>query len=112
MAIVRSIPSTRVINGFQIATSDIAVVSEANYSTRGEEAIIIKGVPSCKLKLDSATTDHVKIKALTNVLILPDKNKIDEEWDEIYVESGACIEFRYAGNYWYIMSSDGLKLPD
>ena len=71
-----------------------------------------RSTPSCKLKLDSTTTDHVKIKALTNVLILPDKNKIDEEWDEIYVESGACIEFRYAGNHWYIMSSDGLKLPD
>jgi len=112
MAIVRSIPSTRVINGLQIATSDIAIVSELNYSTRGEEAIIIKDVPTCKLKLDSNTTDHIKVKVLTNVLILPDKNKIDEEWDEIIVESGACIEFRYAGNYWYIMSSDGLKLPE
>lgn len=110
MAIVRSIPSTRIINGFEISTSEIAIISETAYSTRGEEAIIVKSVPNCKLKLDSTTTDHIKIKALTNVLILPDKNRIDEEWDEISVESGACIEFRYAGNYWYIMSSDGLKL--
>jgi hypothetical protein len=85
-------------------------VSEPEYKTTGEYAIIITGVPNCKLKLDSTTTDRVKIKAMTNVLILPDINSIDEEWDEISLEKGACVEFVFINKNWYILSSDGLKI--
>ena len=38
-----------------------------------------------------------------------DVNKIDEEFDEIEMGRGACVEFRFCGNSWYILSSDGLK---
>jgi len=44
------------------------------------------------------------------VIIIPDNNSIDEEYDEINIEKGACVEFRLVMNNWYIMSSDGLKL--
>ena len=110
MSIIKSIPKEKIINGTSVRTSEYSVVSEIEYKTNGEYAIIITGVSNCKLKLDSTTTDRVKIKAMTNVLILPDINSIDEEWDEITLEKGACVEFVFINKNWYILSSDGLKI--
>jgi hypothetical protein len=110
MSIIRSIPVLKVINGVQIRTSEFAIVSEKEYKTTGEYAIVIRGVDSCKLKLDSTSTDRVKIKAMTTVLIIPDINSIDEEWDEISLEKGSCVEFVFINQNWYILSSDGLKI--
>ena len=112
MAIQRSIPSTRIINGVEIKTSESVLISETSYSTNGEYVIIVKNVQSCNLTLDSTTTDHVVIKALTKVIIIPDNNKIDEKYDEIEINVGACVEFFYTGGCWYILSSDGLKMGD
>ena len=109
MSIIKSIPCEKIINGYRVKTSDYCVVSEPEYKTTGEYAIIITGVPNCKLKLDSTTTDRVKIKAMTSVLILPDINSIDEEWDEISLEKGACVELYYEFGSWYVVSSDGIK---
>ena len=109
MAIIRTVPVRKIVNGFEVNTSSVAIVSEDFYSTKGEDVIIIRKVPFSKIKLDSTTTDHVKIKSLTNVLIIPDKSKIDEEWDELSISNGSCVEFRFAGGTWYIMSSDGIK---
>lgn len=110
MPILRSIPSTRIINGNEVKTSESLLLSEPSYVTNGEYAIVIKGVKYCELTLNSKTTDHVVIKALTSVLIKPDKNKIDEEFDEVEIHKGACVEFFYMGGSWYILSSDGLKI--
>ena len=110
MSIIRSIPALKIINGVQIRTSELARVSEKEYKTNGEYAIVIRGVDNCKLKLDSTTTDRVKIKAMTNVLVFPDINSIDEDWDEISLEKGACVEFVFINQNWYILSSDGLKV--
>jgi hypothetical protein len=54
--------------------------------------------------------DRVKIKAMTKVLITPDIGKIDEEWDEIDLDKGSCIELVCVNRNWYILSSDGLKI--
>lgn len=110
MPILKSIPSKKLINGFEIQTSENLLVSEPVYRTNGEYAIVIKGVDMCEVILDSKTTDHVVVKALTKVLIKPDKNKIDEEYDEVEINKGACVEFYFLGGCWYILSSDGLKL--
>lgn len=110
MAIVRSVPSEKIINGNIIKTSQNVVISESVYKTKGEDFIVVKSVDSSKIVLDSITTDHVTIKALTKVLILPDKGRIDEEFDEVFIDKGACVELSYCGGAWYIMSSDGLKL--
>ena len=110
MSIIKSIPKEKIINRTRVRTSEYSVVSEEEYKTNGGYAIIITGVSNCKLKLDSTTTDRVKIKAMTNVLILPDINSIDEEWDEITLEKGACVEFVFINKNWYILSSDGLKI--
>jgi hypothetical protein len=60
--------------------------------------------------LDSNTTEHIIIKALTKVFIRPSSGKIDEYYDEIFIDWGACVEFYMLENNWYIVSSDGLKL--
>ena len=109
MAILRTIPSTRVINGQFIETSEMALISEREYNTNGEECIIVKNVPNSTIILDSKTTDHIVVKSLTNVIIKPDIGKIDEEFDEVFADKYACIEFRFCTGNWYILSSDGLK---
>jgi hypothetical protein len=109
MAIIKSIPSRRIINGQVISTSEVSVVSELDYRTNGESCVIVRGVAQSFIVLDSLTTDHVVIKSMTNLTIRPDVGKIDEDYDEIVVDRFACIEFRFVGGTWYILSSDGLK---
>jgi hypothetical protein len=109
MAIVKSIPSRRIINGMVIDTSEISVVSESDYKTNGESCIIVRGVSESVIILDSKTTDHIVIKSMTKVTIKPDTGKIDEDYDELIADRYSCIEFRYVNGNWYILSSDGLK---
>ena len=109
MAIVKTIPSRRIINGMQITTSEISVVSELDYRTNGESCVIVTGIPFSVVVLDSRTTDHVLVKSMTQLTIRPDMGKIDEDYDEIVMDRYACVEFRFVGGTWYILSSDGLK---
>jgi hypothetical protein len=109
MAIVRSIPSQKIINGVTIVTSELVVINEPQYTTKGESAIVVRNVGHCTVFLDSNTTDHVTIKAVTDVTIKTTNGLIDEEYDEIVTSKGACVELRFIGGNWYIMSSDGLK---
>lgn len=109
MAIIKSIPSRKIINGTAINTSELALVSEFEYKTQGEFCIVVRGVPSSTITLDSTTTDHIVIKALTSVTVKPDVGTIDEEWDEISLDKFSCVEFQFVRGNWYILSSDGLK---
>ena len=109
MAIIKSIPSKKIIGGQVIQTSELSVVSELDYRTNGEFCIIVKGILESFIVLDSKTTDHVVIKALTKVTVRPDFGRIDEEWDELVLDKFACVEFQYVSGNWYILSSDGLK---
>ena len=108
MAIFRSIPSKRIINGHEVETSESAIVTNESYTTNGEYALIIKGVENCTIYLDSTTTDHIVIKSLTNVLVKSNE-LIDEEFNEVELTKGSCVEFMFIGSFWYILSSDGLK---
>jgi len=109
MAIVKTIPSKKIIGGMAIETSEISVVSETEYSTTGESCIVVRGVSQSIVTLNSKTTDHVVVKSMTRLTIKPDIGKIDEDYDEIVADKYACIEFRFMGGSWYILSSDGLK---
>jgi hypothetical protein len=109
MAIIKSIPSRKIINGLIIDSSEISVVSELDYKTNGESCIIVRGVSQSVITLNSITTDHVVIKSMTKVTIKPDVGKIDEDYDELVADQYACIEYRFVGGNWYILSSDGLK---
>jgi hypothetical protein len=86
------------------------IITESDYRTNGEILLVIKDVESCNITLDSNTTEHIIIKALTKVFIRPSSGKIDEYYDEIFIDWGACVEFYMLENNWYIVSSDGLKL--
>jgi hypothetical protein len=108
MAVFRSISSQRIINGNLIETSDSSIVSNKTYTTNGEYVIIIKGVDLCVITLDHTNTDHVVIKSLTNTLVKSD-TLIDEEFSEVELTKGSCVEFKKIGDYWYVLSSDGLK---
>jgi hypothetical protein len=109
MSIIRTIPSQRLINGEVINTSEVSLVSEREYQTKGEECIIVRGVSESVVTLNSKTTDHIVVKAMTMITIKPDIGKIDEDYDEIVMDRYACVEFRFCGGSWYILSSDGLK---
>jgi hypothetical protein len=109
MAIIRSTPSERIINGQVIISSENALVSETQFRTKGESTVVIKDVEFSKVILDHSSTDHIVIKALTKVLILPSSGRIDEEFDEILIDKGACVDFKFISGNWYILSSDGLK---
>lgn len=110
MTIVKSIPAEKLYRGRVIKTSEIAMVSENFYETAGEDVVVVRNIDFSKIKLNSTNTDHVTIKALTKVLIVPDIGQIDEEFDEILIDRGACVELRFCTGLWYIMSSDGLKM--
>lgn len=108
MAIFKSEIIKKYINGVLVETSDECIVTNESYTTSGESVILVKDVEYSEILLNSETTDHVIIKALTKVLVKGD-NKIDEEFDEIELDRGACVEFRNISGLWYILSSDGLK---
>jgi hypothetical protein len=109
MAIVRTIPTQRIINGLLIETSEVSIISEKEYQTNGESCIIVRGVIESTIILNSKTTDHIVVKAMIPTTIKPDVGKIDEDYDEIVMDRYSCVEFRFAGGNWYILSSDGLK---
>jgi len=109
MAIVKTIPSRKIIGGIAIETSEISVVSEREYTTTGESCVVVRGVSESIITLNSKTTDHVVVKSMTRLTIKPDTGKIDEDYDEIVADKYSCIEFRFCSGNWYILSSDGLK---
>ena len=86
------------------------IVNIPTYETNGEYLIIVKDVESCTITLDGYTTESVKIKVLTKTTILPKYSLIDEQYDEIEIDNGACVELEYVEGNWYIISSDGMKL--
>jgi hypothetical protein len=109
MAVQKSIPMERVISGVVLKTSEICIVSDNEYTTNGESVIVTKIVDDCTVIINDENTDHVIIKALTNTKIKPIKGLIDEEFNEINIERGACVELYYAFGSWYVVSSDGIK---
>ena len=114
MGIVRERPIRKTVfrgnRSINLDTYETVVVSDEFYSTKGELLLIVRDVDHCKIKLDSTTTDKIKIKNLTNCVIVPDIGRIDEDWDEISIGRGACVELQNVNGVWYILSSDGLKM--
>ena len=112
MGLQRSIPSQRIIAGQVIDTSEITFVSNPSYTTEGEALIVTKELDFVEIILDSSTTDQVIIKALTQTKIKPVWGLIDEEYSEINIGKGACVELYFSFGNWYIVSSDGMKMEE
>jgi hypothetical protein len=99
----------RVIGEEVLLTSQVCMVSDETYTTEGESVIITKELELIEVILNHKNTDHVIVKALTTTKIKPIDGLIDEEYSEINIEKGACVELYYAFGSWFIVSSDGLK---
>ena len=112
MPIQRSIPNQRIISGQVINTSEITFVSNPTYTTEGESLIVTKELEYVEILLDSSSTDHIIIKALTQTKIKPVWGMIDEEYSEINIGKGACVELYFSFGNWYIVSSDGIKMEE
>ncbi len=114
MAVLKETPTRKtVIRGdrtISLDTFETVIVSDEFYTTKGESLLIVRDTNICKIKLDSTTTDRIKIKTLVKCTIVPDLNRIDEDWDEISISRGACVELQNVKGIWYILSSDGVKM--
>lgn len=88
----------------------VKIITEPEYETEGESVLIVKETPLCNLTLNSLTTSSIKIKAMTRVLIVPKNSTIDDLYEEMVIEKGACVELEFFENSWFILSSDGVKL--
>lgn len=102
--------SETIVDDKKYVDGGVKIITSNDYRTKGESVIIIKDVPSSKISLDSSTTKHIKIKALTKVIIIPIIGLIDDMYDEIFIDKGACVELLSFEDSWYILSSDGLKM--
>ena len=99
----------RVIGQEVLLTSQVCMISDETYTTEGESVVITKELELIEVILNHKNTDHVIVKALTNTKIKPIEGLIDEEYSEINIEKGACVELYYAFGSWFVVSSDGLK---
>jgi hypothetical protein len=105
-------PNRKVINLGEkiIEEPKTKVVSQEYYSTNGETLLISRDVEKSTIELNSSTTEKIIIKTLTSCIIIPDQNRIDEDWDQLDIERGACVQFQFVDGVWYILSSDGIKM--
>ena len=114
MPIIKNKPVRKTVfrgeSSLNLDTFETVIVSDEIYKTNGENLLIIKDVAQTKVKLDSTTTEKIKIKTLTNCTIIPDIGRIDEDWDEISIGRGACVELQNINGVWYVLSSDGVKM--
>lgn len=85
------------------------IVDQPVYWVTNEDFILVKNSVE-KVILDNQVTNEIIIKALSPVVVTCSKNKIDEEYDEIFLDKGSCVQLLKLNNIWYIVSSDGLKL--
>lgn len=95
---------------FVIPKFNKKIVNESPYITKGEDFIVIKDIDDCRIILDPNTTTHIIIKSLTKGVIDSNGYRIDEYYDELSVDKGVCVELVFLDNFWYVTSSDGLKL--
>lgn len=94
----------------QASVVEDKIVTTETHQVDEEILVIVKDVESSEVTLNSEKNKTVTIKSLTTVLIKPDIGLIDEEWDELLLEKGACVHFHFVEGNWYILSSDGLKM--
>jgi len=86
------------------------IISDSVYTTNDETFLIVKDVEYSEVTLNSNVTNKITIKSLTSTLVKSDIGSIDEEWDELLLEKGACVKFKFVEGNWYVTASDGLKM--
>jgi hypothetical protein len=84
------------------------IISTSNYTTNGENLLIVKDVDLCNIILNSDNTDHITVKALSKTTI-KHTNLIDDLYEEITMDNGSSVELCEVEGNFYIISSDGMK---
>jgi hypothetical protein len=93
-----------------IVKVDDKVIPQPKEEKFSEEIfIVVRDPENFEIVLDSTKNIFVLVKSLTKTLIKPDVNKIDDEWDELHLEKGACVHLQFVEDTWLITSSDGIK---
>jgi hypothetical protein len=92
-----------------ILTSETPDLIGNSYLTQSENFILVKDITDGIIILNNLITQHIVIKCLGKIIVKPFNNKIDDEFDEIELGKGSCVEFLMVEDSWYIISSDGLK---
>ena len=93
----------------KVISSNSPDLIERTYLTQSENFILVKDIIDGEIILNNLVTQHIVIKCLGRILVKPLSNKIDEDYDEIELGKGSCVEFFLVDGSWYIISSDGLK---
>ena len=75
-----------------------------------EVLIVVRDSENSEIILNSVDYTHVIVKSLIKTIIKPDIGLIDEEWHELLLEKGSCVQFQFVEDVWLILSSDGIKL--
>jgi hypothetical protein len=92
-----------------ILTSETPDLIGNSYLTQSENFILVKDITDGTIILNNLVTQHIVIKCMGKILVKPFSNKIDDDFDEIELGKGSCVEFLMVEDSWYIISSDGLK---
>jgi hypothetical protein len=85
------------------------VIQTEEYTVSDEDFLLIKNVEHSTVFLNKNSTNHIVIKSLTDTTIKFTDSKVDEEFDELTIGKGACVELYRFNDNWYVMSSDGVK---
>ena len=98
----RMSPSTIIVDGTEI-------LHEKTHKLNKELLIVVRDSENSEVVLNSTEYTHVIVKSLIKTVIKPDVGLIDEEWEELLLEKGSCVQFQFVEDVWLILSSDGIK---
>lgn len=107
---VIKIQTQKVVHHQYDKKSSSIIINTPVYTSGTESLIVVSDVDNCEITLNSSVNDKITVKSLTNVIIKPDLGLVDQEWEELTIEKGACVQFQFVESHWYIISSDGIKL--
>jgi hypothetical protein len=82
---------------------------EKTHTLNKELLIIVRDSENSEIILNSEEHTYITVKSLIKTLIKPDVGLIDEEWHELILEKGSCVQFQFVEDSWFILSSDGIK---
>jgi hypothetical protein len=88
----------------------IKTVNSKEYTVSNESVLLVKTEESSTIFINENSNDYIVIKSLTNTTIKPVNSTIDEEYEELNIGKGACVELLKIDGNWYVISSDGIKM--
>ena len=98
----RMSPSLVIVNGQEIPQENTQKLNK-------EVLIVVRDSENSEVILNSTEYTHVIVKSLIKTLIKPDVGLIDEDWNELLLERGSCVQFQFVEDSWLILSSDVIK---